>query len=214
MTVMLTGGESRKVLRGVRWEEYLALLANREDTPGRFTFDRGVLEIMTTSFRHENLKGLLARLIGVLALELDLDVEFSGSLTLLRSDLEKGAEPDESYYISHASAVRGKRDVILPGDPPPDLVVEVEITRSSIPKRPLYAALGVPELWRHNGQRLEMSGLGKDGSYSQTSESRVFPGLTIAVLERFLSDRQTRSQTEIAAAFRDWVRANLRPASK
>lgn len=94
---------------------------------------------------------LIERFIIVLATELDLPLKTMGSTTLGVEALIKGAEPDNAYYIQNQPVVKG-RDVDLSQDPPPDLVVEVDITHTDIKKLELYAALGVPEFWRYDGQ--------------------------------------------------------------
>jgi Uma2 family endonuclease len=71
---------------------------------------------------------------------------FQQLLTDLREDLACGFEPDACFYLDHADAIAPDRPLDLAVDPPPDLVVEVDITRSSLDKFPIYAALGVPEV--------------------------------------------------------------------
>ena len=56
-----------------------------------------------------------------------------GSTTLNREDLDRGAEPDNCYYIQNQPLVAGRR-VNLATDPPPDLIVEVDITRTESTK--------------------------------------------------------------------------------
>ena len=136
--------EGRVILRNVGWETYERLL---EEDPGRsaprFFYDRGVLEIVSPSFEHEQIAGVVASLVDELAVELEIDVVGAGSTTFNREDLLRGFEPDVSFYFSeNASRVRGKRRISLDaGDPPPDLVVEVDITSPSTTKLPIYCLL-------------------------------------------------------------------------
>ena len=85
-----------------------------------------------------------------------VEIQSVASTTFKRSDLSKGFEADESYYIRHADVVLGKEKIDLAVDPPPDLVIEVEITKSAIEKMKLFAAMGIPEVWRHDGQQLDV----------------------------------------------------------
>ena len=71
-----------------------------------------------------------------------------GSTTISREDLDRAAEPDCADYIDHQPQVAGRR-IDFATDPPPDLVVEVISTSTDLDKNRLYAALGVPELWRY-----------------------------------------------------------------
>ena len=148
--------EQRVTLRNLSWETYRRLLSEHGDgSSPRFTFDRGVLEIMSPSAEHERYNLRIADLIGVLADEMDLEVEGLGACTFTREDLERGFEADSCFYVQHADKVRNKERVDLSTDPPPDLVIEIEITNPSVNKLLLFAEFGVPEVWRYNGVRLE-----------------------------------------------------------
>jgi len=142
----------------------------------RFFYDRGVLELVRPSFGHEQIARVIASLVEELAVELDIDVVGAGSTTFKREDLARGFEPDASFYFSqNAAKVRGKRRISLDaGDPPPDLVVEADITSPSASKLPIYASLGVAEVWRHDGDRLAILALRRDGEgehYAEIPES-------------------------------------------
>lgn len=198
--------EQRVVLYDVRWETYQALLADPQRSGGRLSYADGLLEIMTTSLEHEELKCLLGMLIEAYAVEMDIDFLPSGSLTLKRKDVGQGTEPDESYYIANAALVRGRKRLRLPQDPPPDLVVEIEITRSAIDRLELHAKLGTPEVWRHNGKKLSVHVLGEDGAYRPSRRSLAFPRLPLPELARFLERRRSRTGPRIVKSFRSWVR--------
>src|SRR5204863_3892315 len=66
--------------------------------------------------------------------------------------LSRRLEPDECYYVANEPLVRDKLHLDLAVDPPPDLAIEVEISRDSLNRHRIYAALGVPELWRYDGE--------------------------------------------------------------
>src|SRR5262249_8953494 len=149
---------------------------------------------------------LIGALIDILAIELNIPIVHLGSTTFRRKDLRKGLEPDECFYIQHELQMRGKDEVNLKKEPPPDLVVEVDITHHPIDRAAIYATLGVPEIWRYDGRGLQALQLGKDGQYHKIEKSLAFPFLRPAELERFLAMRYA-GETAMMRAFRDWVRA-------
>jgi Uma2 family endonuclease len=145
-------GEKRVALHGIDWSAYQQMKALLDErTRARLTYDRGTLEITMPSEPHEFYARLIERFIVILVVELGLKLKTMGSTTLDRADLRRGAEPDNGYYIQNQPKVAG-REVNLAVDPPPDLVVEVDISHTDIDKPALYAAMGVPEFWQFNGQ--------------------------------------------------------------
>jgi Uma2 family endonuclease len=128
------------------------------------------------------------------------------STTLDREELNRGAEPDNAYYIQNQSKVAG-RPVDLTQDPPPDLVVEVDITHTDIDKDRLYASLGVPEFWRFDGQVWRILQL-QGTIYQDVDYSPTFPWIEKVDLYHFLAAAQA---DEVAAEvnFRQWVRQRL-----
>jgi Uma2 family endonuclease len=208
--------EGRVTLRNVGWETYQLLV---EEDPGRsaprFFYDRGVLEIVSPSFGHEQIARVIASLVEELAVELDIDVVGAGSTTFNREDLARGFEPDASFYFSeNAARVRGKRRISLGvGDPPPDLVVEVDITSPSTSKLPIYARLGVTEVWRHDGERLAILGLlrqdtGEKQYYAEIPESAFLAPARVPgeSLTRFVEEGLTSGRPAWARRVREWAR--------
>jgi len=194
------------VLNNVSWDLYESLLEAVGDGALRLTYDKGELEIMSPLPIHERVKKVLARMIETLSMELDIPIQSYGSATFRKANLQLGAEPDECYYIQNEPRVRGKMDLDLRRDPAPDLVVEVDITRRTIKKEPIYAALGVGEVWRYDGQKLQSLWLQKSGKYSVKKNSRAFSWLKMAEVERFLRLLPRRDENSVLRAWRDWVR--------
>jgi Uma2 family endonuclease len=197
--------EQRCRLSDVPWATYVTFCDGLGPRHIRVTFDQGEMEIMTVSHEHERDKTLLGRLVETLTVELAIDMASGGSMTCRQEDLERGFEPDECYWIAHEAAVRDRDDIDFDRDPPPDLAIEVEISRSTMNRPRLYASLGVPELWRWDGQRLVIGLLGDDGQYHASGHSLSFPFLPISELVRFLTMRGV-SETQVIRAFREWVR--------
>jgi Uma2 family endonuclease len=197
--------EQRLILHGVSWATYESLLADFQDSHAAFfAYDRGILEIQMPSLEHEKLKHRIATLVELLAIELAIDTEGAGSTTFQREDLARGFEPDACFYVQHAMLVRGKDQIDLSKDPPPDLVIEVDIANLSLNKMPIYAAVGVLEIWRYDRQGLKLFRL-EEGEYRQLEESSILPGVTSAQLARFLEESQELTRPEWARRVRDWA---------
>jgi len=206
--------EGRVTLRNVGWETYERLV---EEDPGRsaprFYYDRGVLEIVSPSFEHESVSDIIASLVMEVAVELEVDVVSARSTTFKREDLSRGFEPDASFYFAgKIPRVRGKLKIDLDaGDPPPDLVVEVDITSPSASKLPIYARLGVDEVWRHDGDRLAILGLRRDGegeSYAEIPESAFLAPAKVSggSLTRFVEQGLTSGRPAWTRRVREWAR--------
>lgn len=206
--------EGRVTLRNVGWETYELLV---EEDPGRsaprFFYDRGELEIVSPSFEHEAIADVISSLVVELAVELEIDVVSARSTTFKREEFERGFEPDASFYFAvKIPRIRGKRRIDLDaGDPPPDLVVEVDITSPSASKLPIYARLGVAEVWRHDGDRLAILGLQDDGEegsyYAGIPESAILaparvPGESLA---RFVEEGLTSGRPTWTRRVREWA---------
>ncbi len=189
------------------WELYELLLRDMGEQNLRITYDRGRMVIMSPLPKHEVEKKLIGRMIEILSLELNIPIMSCGSTTFKREDLERGLEPDECYYIQHEPQMRNKDVIDLQQDPPPDLVVEVDITHHPIDRAAIYAALGVPEIWQFDGRGLQTLHLGKDGLYQLSTKSLAFAFLQPSQLERFLTLRRSHSaRLQMMLAFRDWIR--------
>lgn len=200
--------EQRVLLENVGWQTYEQLLQEREErrTP-RFFYDRGVLEIVSPSTEHEAVADVVASLVKELAVVLGIDVFGAGSTTFRREDLGRGFEPDQSFYfLEKAGLLRGKKNIDLSEDPPPDLVVEVDLTSPSLNKLPIYARLGIPEVWRYAGGRPEILVLSTDSvGYHAAAESPSLPSLTSEVLARFLEEGLSTPYPAWARAVREWA---------
>jgi Uma2 family endonuclease len=195
------------VLEGISWSTYRNLLRDLDQRPLRLTFDKGNLEIMPPLPLHEKWKGRIGRMIELVSLERRIEVEALGSTTFGREDLEKGLEPDECYYVAHALDVQGKDEIDLSVDPPPDLAIEVDITRRSVPRQPIYAALGIPELWRFDGSKLFIMKLERGQVYTHVAKSNVFPFLQMEQFEQFLLRMGRERQLSVLEDFRIWLHA-------
>lgn len=198
--------EQRFVLWDVGWDVYEMMLREIGDRPIRLTYDGANLELISPSRWHEIVKSLLGRFVEALTLELDIPLASGGAMTFKRKDLLRGIEPDECYWIASESKVRGKRELNFRKDPPPDLAIEVDMSRSALDRPGIYARLKVPELWRFDGQTLDVLILQPGGEYELSETSRPFPFLPVRELTRFLPLDATRSETDCVRQFVQWVR--------
>jgi len=190
------------VFRQVSWERYEELLEDLADRPGlRVSYDEGRLEIMSPLLEHEEYKDSIYRFVCVFAEELGITLETRGSATWKRRKLRKGSEPDTCFYVANAERIIGRRKIDLESDPPPDVVVEIETTNESLMKFPIYAALGVPEIWRYDGKQTQFYELAGP-TYAEVSVSSFFPALTEQLLTEFLDLSKTQGQTKALTAFR------------
>ena len=200
--------EQSVVIANVSWRTYVNLLEDlAESSSPRLTFDRRTLEIMSPTRKHERLNRVLAQLVEVLTDELGIDMENLGSTTFKREDLERGFEPDSCFYFEQAALVRSKEELDLSVDPSPELVIEIDVTSTSIHKDPIYAQLGIREVWRYDGNALRIGKLVGEG-YVASETSKALPLVTATVLSQFLESSRTATRPELVKSFRQWIREN------
>jgi Uma2 family endonuclease len=192
----------------VTWEEYEALLSDLGEGYGvRIHYDRGNLSIMSPSAKHEKIKDLILRMADAVADELGCDLVSFGSTTFKRRDLDAGAEPDTCFYVQNAPSVLGKDQLELGLDPPPDVVVEIDVSHASpSSKLEFYARIGVPELWRYDGKEVHILHRTREG-YMAAEASRAFPIFTTTALARFLTEARTESPRRVLQSLREWIRS-------
>jgi Uma2 family endonuclease len=212
--------EERVVLHGISWETFERLLEESGDSRGyRMAYDNGELEIMAPYFLHENSHLLIAQMVRILAEELGLSLISAGAVTCKSKDKSRGLEPDSSFYIQNAKrmrdlfkkltpAQRKKYRLDLTTEPPPDLMIEVDISRSSMSKASIYEALKVPEIWRFDGEALRVFQL-DEGKYVESQGSATFGGLKVgAIIPKLLEKSIVEDEMEALRDFRAWVKKN------
>ncbi|PHJ68400.1 hypothetical protein VF14_28825 [Nostoc linckia z18] len=195
-------------LSGISWQTYENLLAELSvNRRLRLTYNRGSLEIMAPSPEHERYKRIAGRFVETLAEELKVRIECLGSTTFKRPELS-GAEPDECFYIENINAIKGKKRIDLAQDPPPDLVVEIDITSSSINRFQVYADMGVPEIWRYDGKDFSINVL-QNQKYISVEQSLAFPNLPLTEISNFLEKVEEKDYLELVQEFRQWVKSKI-----
>ncbi|MBA3272991.1 MAG: Uma2 family endonuclease [Chthoniobacterales bacterium] len=193
------------VLMDASWNMYRALLREYDEQPSRINYDRGTLEVMTLSVEHESYKSVLGVMLGLLALSFNLRLKHGGSSTLKRMSKKKGLEADQCYWLANEPAMRTKKRIDLRTDPPPDLVIEIDVMHAVVNREKIYAALGVPEMWVMR-RDLKLSAFElKDQQWQPIVRSISFPFLRVADLSPFIARIGIDDDTSVLLDFRDWV---------
>jgi Uma2 family endonuclease len=200
--------EQRLRLSNIDWATYSRLLRVFAERPQvRLTYDRGELEIMSPLLEHDYDGDMLGEFVIIAADELRLPMMPGGSTTMRRRKQHKGLEADKCYWIANAARMTGRRRLDLRKDPPPDLAIEIDVSRSSLDRMGIYATLKVPEVWRLDGDDLTFQVLDEHGVYQPAPMSRSFPNLKPADLLPFLKEaRIGGDQMPLLRRFRAWVR--------
>jgi Uma2 family endonuclease len=201
MATIQSPHQPRVILHDISWETYERLLADHADRRApRFTYDRGTLEIMSPIPEHERYTWAIDRLVEAVAERVGVDFVNLGSTTFKREDMQRGFEPDGCFYMRHAAEMRTKDRIDLRVDPPPELVIEVDITHTSPSKLPIFAQVGVTEVWRYDGERLDIWVL-EGGRHVPGARSRVLPTITAEAISRLLEESKVQGVSGI-----HWVR--------
>jgi Uma2 family endonuclease len=196
-------------LPDVDWEEYESILDDfPEATSYRLSYDGETLEIMAVSAEHENIADVLKLLMGALSLRLRVKIRFFGSTTIKKRKEDKGLEPDACFYVQSVGLIGNRVHLDFEYDPPPDIAVEIDIHHRSLYKRPIYAALGIPELWRYNRREVTIFHL-EDGVYVPADNSLALPFLTARVLTDFLARNRNEGELQALSSFDDWLTVQI-----
>ncbi|MGH9940807.1 MAG: Uma2 family endonuclease [Pyrinomonadaceae bacterium] len=196
------------VLPDIGWDEYEALLGQLGESRGlRTSYCDGTLQIMVVSSEHEKYAWFIGRLISAFSLRLHINILFFGAPTMKKERRRKGLEPDACFYVQSAPLIGNRMQLDFGVDPPPDIAVEIDIHHGSISKFPIYAALGVPEIWRYDGEQLRIHLLKQD-EYVLATESQALPLLTGDHLTKLLARLREEGEFQTILAFDEWLVRN------
>lgn len=199
----------RLLLHAVSWEAFEAILQELGDRrSARIAYCDGMLEIMSPSPEHEYFKETLGDAIKDIAETLELDYESYGSTTWRKQAEQAGLEPDNCFYFQNEAQIRGKLQFDLHQDPPPDLALEIDITNQSLARFPIYARLGVPELWCYDTGTLTIYHL-QNGQYVAVEQSTIFPNLNIGRLPQLIEAHRSTGRLALRRSIRAWVREQM-----
>lgn len=193
------------VFREASWDLYREILRNYDEQPSRINYNRGTLEIMTLSIEHERFKMVVGSMLSLIVLTFRLRMTNGGSSTLRRLSKKKGLEADQCYWIANEAIMRTKKRIDLRTDPPPDLVIEIDVMHSVVNREKIYAALGVPEMWVLS-RDASLAGFALAGRAWQPIERSVsFPFLRVADLNPFVARIGVDDDTSVLADFAAWL---------
>jgi len=194
------------VLPDINWNEYEDLLQQIGESRGiRTSYSDGKLQIMVVSSEHENYAWFIGRLISALSVRLRINIRFFGASTIKKERHRKGLEPDACFYVQSAPLIGNRMQLDFTSDPPPDIAVEIDIHHGSVSKFPIYAALGVPEIWRYDGKQLQIHSLQQD-EYILTTESLALPMLTGDMLTNYLTRLREEGEMPAVVSFDEWLK--------
>ena len=200
----------RVVLHHIGWEQFERLLVDLGDgRAARVAYDNGTLEIMTPLPEHEHFKETISDAVKDIADELEIEYESYGSTTWRQKIKAVGVEPDNCFYFQHEAQVRGRLDLDLSqGDPPPDVVLEIDLTNKSLERFPIYARLGVPVIWCYDSGELDIYHL-QNGEYVAANSSLALPQLSLKALPKLIAAHRLEGRRAVRKSVRQWVRASV-----
>lgn len=195
-TISLTPGDEL-ILRFRTWQDYEALLAGREDKAGlriRYSSKTQEIRIMSPLPKHGNQADLLADLAKTLLRHEGKDWQSFTPITLKRIN-QQGIEPDYCFYIDNRDRILGKERIDLEIDPPPDLVMEIDLTCTTKPED--YQAIAPLELWVYRQSELSIYQF-ESRQYREFQMSRWFPGYDLKTLIPQYCDRGWQMGSSVA----------------
>jgi Uma2 family endonuclease len=197
----------RMLLSNISWEQYGQLIDIFAEQHVYLTYDDGLMEMRMPLPENERAAEIINYLIAFLAHFLDIKIDALGSTTIRSSKVHKGLEPDKCFYLTNLELIRSKKRLDMAKDPPPDLAIEIEVTASLIPRIPIYADLGIPELWRYDGKKLTIEMLQSTGSYSVAKRSKAFPNISAIKLMEWISRGETLGHSSMLHAVEAWCKS-------
>lgn len=195
-----------EVIYGVSWETYEVLVEKywNQQCP-RLTYDSGIMEVeVSNSDKHEEDNRNLSLLLQTILLELEIEHRNLGSTTFSKKSIRKGFEPDSCFYIESFKKIEGKSNLGLENKIPPDLIIEVNRTSSSVPRMPIFAGFGVSEVWRFNKEQVKFYIL-KDKVYLETEKSLAVPMLSSQKATELLLESRKMGNVAWVKQIRNWV---------
>jgi Uma2 family endonuclease len=202
---------NRILLHNVSWELYETLRQEVSNWHVRMAYDSGDLELMSPSQSHGEIEWRFGIFLMELADVLGFPCKPLGSTTWKRPGAKKAKEADGCYYLSNYERVRRKK-IDLDVDPPPDLAIEVEVSRSSLNSLGIYQEIGVPEIWRFDGEELHIHSKQANGSYLEVIQSPAFSFLLREeIVAWMIKAEEMDDDLAWKREIRDWATVILAP---
>jgi Uma2 family endonuclease len=196
------------VLPNIRWETLGRILNDIGKKRLRIAYRNGHLELTTAELGHHSRSRWIGNLIFFAAFELKVPICSGGSTTLKDSKHRVALEPDDCFWVKHEARMRGKKRWNAQRNPPPDLAVEVDVSGTVLDRLEIYVALRVPEVWRFDGKKVKVLGLGVNGRYKERAKSLAFPTLPMDGFARFVKKLGSADEVSLIRQFRDWLRSD------
>jgi Uma2 family endonuclease len=200
--------EERVYLYEVPWALYVSLNKVSQGRRTRMAYNRGVIEIMSPGRRHESAKVLISRMIERWTKHHQIAICSTGSTTFRRADEERGFEADESFYIRNEASVRDADEIDLAVSPPPDLILEIDITHRSMSKFSVYESIGVPELWMYDGHQVVVHCRSESGGYLCVDQSRALPDFPLGRVHQIIERSKDVGEHLAIAEFEMFIGAS------
>lgn len=159
------------------WQDYQALVKQLGDRQiPRIKYRPGEILLMSPLPVHGKQANIIADVVKVLLDYVGRDYE---AFTPITMDLpeERGIEPDYCFYIDNCVTIIGKDRIAWGVEPPPDIVIEIDVT--SYTDVDDYLPYQVPEVWLFKKNKLRIYDLQND-RYVESSVSRYFPNFNVS----------------------------------
>ena len=166
---------------------------------------------MSPAYPHEQMADRLSDLVKLAAYELQLGFKSARSTTFRRRKKQAGAEADASFYFKNLERIRGRRDLNLRRDPPPDLAIEAVHTHAADAAVEAWQRFRVPELWVADTAGVHILILGDDGTYAESVTSVTIPTLTAIEIFGWMTYELGGNDYQWMDALKTWVRDVLAP---
>ena len=209
--ITVEGDQSVEFL-GIGWRGYLTMLRLRgeKSTPRMIYLDGDVL-LVSPSYSHEWLKMRFGHFVAEVVVGMEIPFIMAGSTTYRRRKKKGGFEPDQSYYLTNCPRIKGKKDIHLKTDPPPDLAIEVVCSHGADRALEVSRRLGIPEVWVCDDAGLRLLTLGPNRRYGEVAASPSFPTLTPAEIFGWVTRDSDDYDTDWIIELRRWVLDVLAP---
>ena len=173
----------------------------------RLSFNDNFVEIDAANKYWEKPFALLSDLVKFTCEETKTDYIEVGQTVLRDINKAKSVQTLGGFYIQNKLRLKD----LLKNDSTtvvsPDLVIEVDVTSPSLDKMPIYAALGVPEVWLYKGERVEFYQLFRE-NYQKIENSIALPVLSSAAANQFLQKGLIQSSSVWIKSIREWANEN------
>jgi Uma2 family endonuclease len=207
--------DRRVVFRGVDWAFYEELVDSIPEGDNiHVDYDGRDLEVMGKGRKHEDLKYRLGQFVSLVAAEMEIPCKGLAETTWKRPQINRGLESDQCYYflpeklVQYAAASARDSDDIA-DYPNPNLAIEVDISRPEVDRSGIYAALGVAEIWRFDGDRLIIERLTPKRTYAAVEASGFLP-VRAAEVRRWIVEEDTSDDTAWARRLRAEIQKKAR----